>query len=67
MNFKKIKRINPSVNYKKMILIFISEIENLLINNQKIDIALVKNFERKYNFDLREWGYLKMSTFIKKF
>ena len=39
----------------------------ILLKKAKIIVlSLKKILERKYNFDLREWGYLKMSTFIKK-
>lgn len=57
---KAIKKLN-----NETIAMFSGEIEDLLIDNDEINISLVKEvLTRKYNFDLREWGYSKMSKFI---
>lgn len=57
-------RSNKKPNSENISL-FSGEIEELLIDNDEINISLVKEvLTRKYNFDLREWGYSKMSKFI---
>ena len=56
---------NDGNHEENVIKIYSQEIQNLLINNEKINISLVKDLlSRKYNFDLREWGYKKMSKFL---
>ena len=51
---------------EKELRIYRTEIQVLVGDNKQINISLVKDvLTRKYNFDLREWGYTKMSTFIK--
>ena len=55
--YKKIKKNN--------IQILIKEIEEIIGDNEEINISLIKDIlSRKYNFDLREWGYNKMSKFL---
>ena len=47
---------------------YTGEIDYLLVDKEKINISLVKDFlTRKYNFDLREWGYNKMTKFISTY
>lgn len=45
--------------------LFLTEIEFLLDDKDRINVSLVKDFlTRKYNFDLREWGYDKMASWV---
>ena len=42
-----------------------NEVKDILGDNNQVNLSLVKDvLTRKYNFDFREWGYHKMSTFI---
>jgi uncharacterized protein (TIGR00288 family) len=64
---KKKKLIDKAVKNlnKDIISQFSGEIEELLIDKDRINLSLVKDvLTRKLNFDLREWGYNKMSKFF---
>ena len=42
-----------------------NEVKDILGDNSQVNLSLVKDIlTRKYNFDFREWGYHKMSTFL---
>jgi hypothetical protein len=53
-------------NKQKITELYINDIETILGDNKQINISLINDIlSRKYNFDFREWGYNKMSVFIK--
>ena len=55
------KKINDSI-----IELFSNEIKKILFDRESTNISLIKEvLIRKHNFDLREWGYTKMSKFLK--
>ena len=54
--------IGINENYR---IIIKNEIQNLLLHNDSINISQINdNLVKKYKFDLREWGYNKMSKFL---